>query len=375
KKIIAILCFVLLVSPIAAWAAVFSGSETYALGANQTLSENLYVAGSNINIAGKADADVMAAGGTIIISGNIGQDLALAGGNITTMGAIGQDARIVGGTIIINNNVGGDLMIFGGQITIEQSATVFGETAIFGGQILVNGNLNKNLYIWGGDVQINGKIAQNVKIKASNGLKLGPSAQIDGNLEYWAPKTAEISSGAKIIGKTTFNQYQPRSAKNFGRAEGLAWFMSLIISLVSALLIYYIFRKQIQDLILRASVSFWKETLRGFVLAIVMPVTIIILFVTIIGALLGILGMLIYILFAIFAYILAPMLLGTILFRLILKKPEFEISWLSVVVGVLVMRIIGFVPIFGWLFVLVFFLAVFGSLFYYLWRQFEAGKA
>lgn len=375
KKIFIVFSLIFILGPFVASAAVFSGGQTYNLGPSQKVNENLYVAGGNINISGQPQADVMAAGGTILINGNVGQDLTAAGGNISALGAIGQDARIVGGTIIINKNVGGDLMVLGGQITVEQGATVSGETALFGGQILINGNLNKNLYIWGGDVQINGKIAQNVKIKVSKSLTISSGAQINGNLEYWAPKQAIIESGAKISGKTTFNLYQPRTIKtNFLGVAGFAWLLSLLISLASALAIYFIFKEQIKNLLMYVGANFWKETLRGFVLAVVIPVAIIIFLVTVIGVILGILGALVYILFALISYILTPILLGTIIFRLVLKQPKFSASWLSVVVGVFVLRIVGFVPILGWLFALVFFLATFGSLFFSLWKQLEAER-
>jgi hypothetical protein len=74
---------------------------------------------------------------------------------------------------------------------------------------------------------------------------------------------------------------------------------------------------------------------------------------------------------AIFGSIFAPIVLGTLIFRKLLKKPEFGTDWRSVVVGVAVIRIIQVIPFVGWLFYLIFFLAAFGTLFNFLYQSFK----
>ena len=117
--------------------------------------------------------------------------------------------------------------------------------------------------------------------------------------------------------------------------------------------------------------NFWKETLRGFIISVVLPIAAIISFITVIGALLGGLGLMLYGLMAALSSIFAAMVLGALIFRLILKQPNFTVDWRSVVVGVVLMAIFKVIPYVGWIFAFIFFLVAFGTLFNYLYRNFK----
>ncbi len=374
KKIFVIFVLSFLV-PLAASAAVFSGGESYSLGKNDAVSKNLYAGGNNVNILGEAKGDVFAVGGTVLISGNIGKDLFAGGGNLMINGNIGDDARIGGGQMTIGGKIGGELLVGGGQISLSQDLEVRGDTVIAGGNILVDGNLAGNASFYGGAVRIDGKIAGNVKVKTDNKLIIGSKAEIAGNLEYSAPKELTIEDGAKIKGKVTFNEFKALKAQKAKRGFfgiwGIGWLISLVVCLTAALVIMFLFRKKLSEAVSYTLDNFGKETLRGFIILVVLPIAVIISFITIIGSLLSGAGILLYILLAVLGSIFAPIVLGTLIFRLILKKPEYGVDWRSVVVGVAVLRIIQMVPYVGWIFCFVFFLAAFGTLFNFLYRNFK----
>jgi cytoskeletal protein CcmA (bactofilin family) len=371
KKIFFILVLAILIIPLGAWAAIRQ-DQNFSFGKNDVANKNLYAGGGNVNILGEAKQDLIVGGGTIIVSGTIGQDLAAAGGNLMIDGIIGDDARIAGGNLSIGGKIGGELLAAGGQVSLNSGLEVKGNTTLAGGSLLIDGALAGDLAAYGGSVRIDGKIAGNVKVETSQKLIIGSQAVISGSLDYKAPEKLTIEDGAKINGKVTFNEIQAQQAKKgLWGIWWLAWLVGLAIFLTAALVVYFLFRKKLEEAVSYTLANFGKETLRGFIILVVLPIAAIVAFVTVIGALLGGAGLLLYILMGVFTSIFAPMVFGTLIFRLILKKPDFVGDWRSVVTGVVALRIIHVIPYVGWIFWFIFFLAAFGALFNYLYRHFR----
>jgi len=373
KKLLIIPVLAFLIMPLIAFAAI-KQDQNFSLGKSDVASKNLYAGGNSVNVLGEAKQDVFIGGGTVIVSGTIGKDLAAAGGNLILNGNIGDDARIAGGNLSIGGKIGGELMAAGGQLSLNSDLEVKGDTTLAGGNLSIDGKFSGDLAAYGGSIRIDGKIAGNVKVKTDQKLTIGSKAEIAGNLDYSAPEKLTIEDGGKILGKVTFNEIKPGQAqakKGLFAIWGLSWLIGLAISLTAALVVYFLFRKKLEEAVSYALGNFGKETLRGFIILVVLPIAAIISFITVIGALLGGAAVLLYILLAIFASIFAPIVLGSWIFRLILKKPDFVGDWRSVVVGVVLLRIIHVIPYVGWIFWFIFFLAAFGTLFNYLYRNFR----
>lgn len=375
KKLFLIPVLAFLIMPLVVSAATFAGGQSYTLGKNEVANKNLYAFGNNVNILGEPKQDVFAFGGSIVISGNIAKDLVAAGGNLMIDGNIGDDARIAGGNLSIGGKIGGELLAAGGQLSLNSGLEVKGDTTLAGGNLLIDGIFAGDLAAYGGTVRIDGKIAGNVKVRTDQKLTIGSKAEIAGNLDYSAPEKLTLEDGAKITGKVTFNEIKAIKAQKANKGLfgifGLSWLLGLAIFLTAALVVHFLFRKKLDEAVAYTLGNFGKETLRGFIILVVLPIAVIISFVTVIGALLGGAGLLLYILMGLFGSIFAPIVLGTLIFRKLLKKPEFGVDWRSVVVGVAVLRIIQVIPYVGWIFWFIFFLAAFGTLFNYLYRNFR----
>ena len=314
-----------------------------------------------------------------MISGSVSKDLAAGGGNLMIDGNIGEDARLGGGNLNIGGKIGGELMAAGGQLNLNSGLEVLGDTILAGGNILIDGNFSGDVSAYGGTVRIDGKIAGNVEVKANEKLVIGNNAEIAGNLDYSSPQQLTLEDGAKIQGQVTFNELKKvPEAEKVQKAEkslwglwGIGWLIGLAISLTAALVVLFLLRKKVEQAVSYVLANFGKETLRGFIILVVLPVAVLISCITVIGLLLGGTGILLYILMAVFASIFAPIVLGSWIFRLILKKPDFGADWKSVVVGVVALKIVQLIPFVGWIFCFIFFLAAFGMLFNYLYRHFR----
>ncbi len=374
KKILflSVLLAILVVVPVVVYGATFKIGQDYHLNSGETVNDNLYVASPNINIAGAINGDLSVAGGNVIVSGSVGADLSAAGGTLNITSNVADDLRLAGGNIMITSHIGGELLAAGGQISLNSGLEVKGNTTLAGGNLQIDGALGGDLTAYGGTVLIDGKIAGNVKVRTDGKLIIGSQAEILGNLDYSAPEKLTLEDGAKINGTVTFNELKTQQAqKGLWGIWWLAWLIVLAIFLTAALVAYFLFRKKLEEAVSYTLANFGKETLRGFIILVVLPIAVIVSFATVIGALLGGAGILLYILMGVFTSIFAPMVLGTLIFRLILRKPDFGVDWRSVVVGVVVLRIIHVIPYVGWIFWFIFFLAAFGTLFNYLYRNFR----
>lgn len=373
KKIFLVLVLSFLALPFVSFAADFKGAPVYTLGKDAVVEKNLYATGNSINILGTVKGDIFTAGGNVMILGDVKKDLNAAGGTLVIESNVGDDARLAGGTLIIGGRIGGELLAAGGQINLNPSLKIDGNAELAGGNILVDGIISGDLSVYGGVVRIDGKINGDVLVKTDRKLVIGSKAEIGGNLNYSAPEKLTIEEGAKISGEVTFKEIAAKGQnaikKGFFGVFGVAWLIKLLIFLTVALVAYFLFGKKLEEAINYALNNFSKETLRGFILLVILPVAAIISFITIIGILLGIAGILLYSLMAIFASIFAPIVLGTIIFRKLLKKPEFGADWKSVATGVVVIRVVSIIPFVGWIFCFVFFLAAFGTLFNYLYKH------
>jgi cytoskeletal protein CcmA (bactofilin family) len=271
--------------------------------------------------------------------------------------------------------VGGELLAAGGQVYLDQNARIGSDATIAGGNINIAGTINGDVLIYGDMVQIDGRIGGNVKVKATQKLVIGPGAVIAGTLNYRAPQEAVIQQGAQIGGEVNFEKYQPKyGQKGKGGFWGalFAWsLVKLIMMIVAALMIFFLLRKRMDEATKYVLANFGKETLRGFIILVVFPIAIILSFVTIIGAFLGILGLLLYLLTMLFASIFSIFLVGALFYRLVLKKANFGADWKSVIIGALIMWIFGLIPVVGWIFNFIFFLAAFGGAFYLLYGSFR----
>ncbi|MFA5062155.1 MAG: hypothetical protein WC526_03340 [Patescibacteria group bacterium] len=371
---ISVLVSIVLASP--TMAATFKGGQEYTLSKNQSINDNLYAAGSNLTIDGNVNGDAFLVGSNISALGTTTKDLYIAGAAINIFGNVGDDLRVAGSMININAPVGGELMVAGAQINI--SSNISKDVYAAGASVNINGNVNGKLTVRGSDVKINGTISKDVDVIAEK-LTIGSGAVINGNLIYKAPKPATVEQGATIKGETKYTEQvykaQPRAKNVTVAAIAAAWLFKMILSVFAGLILFLIFRKGITGLTVYAVTNFWKELLRGFIIMVVLPVAMIFAAITVLGLPLALIAGLIYTLYFILAHIGAGIILGSLVFKWLSRSPEYKVSWVSAVVGIIMINVIMLIPIIGWLFCLAFCLVAFGTLFYFSYRKFILEQA
>ncbi len=373
KLFFGVFAAMLIVAPFSASAGTFQAEENYQLNPGISIEDNLYAAGGTVNVAGKVNGDLLAVGGTVIVSGPVSGDAMLAGGTLNLSGNVSGDMRIAGGTLIVLNTVAGEFVAAGGQVSVMPGTSVGKDATIAGGTIQYAGSVSRNLKVDGNKVYINGPVGGDVSITAQE-IKFGPNAVIQGNLDYYSSSEAIMEQGAAINGVVNFHKTEMPAKKAVEKGVLLgfltvAWLLKSLMMLTAALVALYFVRSQTTAVIKDAGSNFWKEMGRGFVVLVVIPIAIIISLVTVIGIPLGVIALLFYGIMLLVSAIIAPLLFARLAIDHIFKKGGKELNWWIAIIAIVVFGLIGFIPIVGWIFGFLIFLASFGAVTNHIYKK------
>ncbi len=339
-----VLMFVL---PMVSFSAEFKGGDQVSTAKGEDVLDDVYMAGASVMSAGNIMGDLITAGGNIIINGDIEEDLMVGGGNVNILSNIGDDVRAGGGTVILSGGVKGDALIGGGQVTISGSG-IGGDLVVAGGVVNIDAPVAGDAFIAGGNIYINSVIKGNVKIEAEK-ITLGSNAVITGNLTYKAKEEITKEEGATVVGAVDFKLMERRgevSPKMFLALFSAMLLWKFLTLLVCALVVGLLLRRFHRDLVGIVTDGPWSQMGKGLVTLIVLPFASILLFMTLVGIPFGIMGLFGFVIMMIFAWIITPIILGSIVYRYFSKR-DFEISWKTILLGVFLFALLGIVPVIG----------------------------
>ncbi len=368
KKIFAVSALVaLLAVPIVSFAATFKAGDHYTLRSNETVEGNFYSAGGNVTIDGTVNGDLVAAGGNVIVTGTVNDDVMIVGGDVDLDGTVNGDVRIIGGNIKIRGTVKGEVTVAGGSVMFISTSKSEKDVMIAGGEVSIAGEIMGDLTVRSGQAVVSGHLAKSANIRVGEKLTLASGAVIDGGLNYKAPKEVIKEEGSQVKGETKFEKSEDhRQAQNDARKGFLAllgiWFLIKLVSMtIAGILLVYFGKNYVQEMLDRTLMGFGKEAFRGFLFLIITPIAALVLCLTLIGIVPGFMLLILYVLLVIFAKVLTGILLGTVLERLFNKAVVQPVSWKTVVGGNVVLAVVAFIPILGWLTVAIFFVAALGG--------------
>ncbi|MFZ2555824.1 MAG: hypothetical protein WAZ27_00635 [Minisyncoccia bacterium] len=359
---------VLLIVPVFLQAAEFRTGDQPSFRAEETVTDDLYLAGGNVTSAGNLTGDLSVAGGNVLVSGPVSADVFASGGTITMLGAIGGDVRALGGNVIIQSDISGDVILGGGQVSLT-GPRIGGDVAIGAGSVRIEVPIAGDVRIAGGDVYINAPIAGNVLIKAEK-VTFGSSALIAGALTYSATAKADIPTGA-VAGVTTFEE-QPdvRTAAKAGFAAFLSlWVVIRFFMLLTGALFFGLFFLSYSTTLAHDTIAAPLYNIgRGILFLIVTPVVSIILLTTVIGLPIGVLGFISFLGAMIFAWLFSPIVVGSFAYQRLMKTDKLEVSWKSILLGVCLISMVGLIPILGPIAKFIITLATLGAVLAFKWE-------
>lgn len=345
-------------------AAELRAGEQPSLPKGTSINDDVYVVGGSITSSANVTGDFITAGGNILINGFVSEDLIAAGGDISILGNVGDDLRIAGGNITVGGTVGGDAVIGGGQVQITGDG-IRGDLVWGGGVLQIDAPVQGDLKLGGGEVFINAPVTGNVEFHGDK-LTLGSGAIIRGTLTYKTPKELTKEEGAQVLGEVI---YKPRTVASDARFKealaavfSLAVLMGLLSRFVASLAFGLLLKRYSETIIKGALGSPLREIGRGFISLVAIPAAAIILLATVIGIPLGLLTIFAFLAFFIVAMIISPIVLGSFLHAWFVKSSHYQVNWKTILIGVFVYFILGFIPIVGWIIRCGFFLATVGAM-------------
>ncbi|MFH1670682.1 MAG: hypothetical protein ABIA92_03790 [Patescibacteria group bacterium] len=387
KRLLSVLVTSSLLIPAIAFAATFQAAkdDDKLLSISIPIRDDLYVAGGLVQVKETIEGNLVVAGREITVTGNVKEGIIAAGGRITIEGNVGDDVRIAGGDIEIRGTVSDDLIVAGGTVRISEDAVINGDAVIAGGMLVIDGTIGGNIKVAGGQVyfggtvegdalveveslQMNGSIRGNARIVSKN-VTVEEGASIGGDLEYWSK---EIDPYLGIVSGDTFmNPDLDRSKKEFGDATFLgtakiALFAYFGFTLLSAALVILIlvlatnkFPKEAAKLVQKTP---WKSLFIGLAFFVMTPIVALLFLISVIGAPIALLLFFVYGFAIFFAKAIAAFILASFI-ALQYKKRWGKVALFFVSIALFVLlKLLTFVPVIGWIINLVFILIAFGAL-------------
>jgi hypothetical protein len=300
--------------------------------------DDVVATGSMATIMDSVPGDAIIFSGDASFGGIAGGDYLGAGGKQAITGRIHGSLRAAGGDIHVAAAVDRNVSIAAGRIELDSAGVIARNAYLFGGDIQVDGAVRGSLVAYGGAIVLNGVIGGDVDVGAGS-LRIGPHAQIAGNLRYRVRSgQAHIDPAAHITGKVTSLPVTNR----WGLWHLLWIFGFLVLGAVTVALVPRFMAEAAEILPLRPG----RSALVGVGWAVIVPIVVCIAAITIIGLPLALLMTAIYLSLLCIGSIPFSIWLGQLLLSSRARKGR-EGALINFLFGGFLLMIFGIIPIVG----------------------------
>ena len=338
-------------------------AETVILPASEVHEGWYFAAGGKVIIAGTVNGDVYAAGGAVEISGTVNGDLLVAGGDVTVNGTVSDDIRAAGGSVRIDGKVGKNVTAAGGNVSLGRKAEVSGGVLAFAGNVQVSGSVARDFMAYAGNAVVSGTVGGDVSFHGENFMTL-PGAKVAGGAKIWLEDESRMKiADGTVSGKVDLGKLAGKQPPTIlGHTRGMFWFKILwtVWLFLTGLVLFVFFRKVFGKYCAILRQRTLSTALWGIAGIVVLPILMLILAITIVGIPFAILILDLCFWLAYLSQLSTALLVGDLIFR-----NRESVGWApfwSFTVGLLIVRALTFIPIVGWLIVIIGLVLGFGAL-------------
>lgn len=342
----ALLLFLL---PVIAWAGLagaqsFRSGDSAIVDADETVNSALFASGRTVDIAGTVNGDVYCAGVNVFVSGTVRGDVMCAGQTVTVSGTVDGDVRLAGQTVTVSGQIGGSSSVAASAFSFDSRARVDRDLSVASSDIALHGEVGRDAALAGASAVLNNKIGRNVNASVES-IRLNGQADVGGGLYYTSGREVQLADGARVAGET--KRTAPRQTKGTFEAPfvtGMSFVLYTIAALmILSLVLVLLFPRAVHAASGVATQEPLKVLLAGFVASLAVPVLILVLMITVLGIplallLLGIWLLILFLAGPIFSYYIG---------RLLLTGQRNAL--LIMALGSLVVLLLLFVPILGFI--------------------------
>ncbi len=358
---ICIFLIAMLVTP--GYALVIRSGDEVVIAQDEVIDDDLIVFAQRITINGTVSGDVCAFAQTVTVSGEVGGSLFSGAATITVDAKRVKTVWAAAGNIKISGDVDKNAILAGGSLLIGKDTRIGKDLRAYGGKFTVRGTVDGTITGGVGKFVMAGK-SGTVTIAADE-TEIQAAAEIFGDLIVESEAEPTIIEGATITGETRVEKpTEEEAAAFFAFAPLLAFFISFIkiLIFIAKIIVGIVlialsktFVRRIADTLISKP---WKSLGWGFLGLIVIPIAAAIFFMILIAFPIAVFGMYVYTILFYLASVFVSLVVGEKVIQLFKKEGEISL-YLSFIVGIIVLFVLGLIPILG--FIIKLFVILFGA--------------
>lgn len=293
-------------------------------------------------------------------------DLTVTIGEATVSGHVTGSVRSSLGSITIRGTVGGDVVSTAGEIRIEAGGQVAGNVITTAGEVVIRGTVGGDVEQDAGEVRIAGEVAGDVRVRHGY-VRLLDGAVVGGGVyveEGWVERSSGATAGTVQV---------VRERREFGPSFGWDWsdgrladsvwtfgmlnrmytgwqFGRALVLLLAGLVALALFPQRLQRMSAEVSERPGRSLGFGVLALVAQPLVIVLLFISILGIVLVPFAIVGFLLLWLLGQIVAAFALGRALSAQAFgQDPQSWHEFARLAIGLLVLIVLSYVPLVGWL--------------------------
>lgn len=319
-----------------------TGSEV-TIGANERLTDDLYIAARTFEFAGTSTGDMSIAASTVTLGGTVDGTVMIAAGSAEITGDIGGSLRIIGGSVTVRGSIEGDVLLLGGQLKLESAGEIGGSLVLAGGDVDLNGTIAGDVRGWIGDLAVGGTVQGEMDVRTSS-LNIRSTAEVTGPVTYSSRTAANVQDGAQVSQGITRNDMNPWGEGEDAFSRASSGLLRTLWALVAGVLLIVLAPRLANALGANAR-RFLPALPLGLIALIATPIVAILLMSTVIGIPAGLIVLVVYALALYLTQVMVGMAIGRFILPGRWNDGSRGFHLLAMTIGVILLGLLRFIPL------------------------------
>ena len=243
-------------------AAETAASEIVIIPVGDTVTGDLYAAGSRVVVEGTIEGDLIAfAAEEVVISGEVTGSVLAVAPTVTVGGEVAGSVRFTANRVAISGSIGGDLVGAALRVELSPESTIDGDVLVWAFRVAAAGTIGTDLEGTQRTLELAGSVGGDVDVSVNRLIVTGP-LEVAGDLGYRSPSEAEGMDQATVGGVVAHKTPLPPNIRV--RALGLLTRFLVVLGLTSAaLLVAWGWPGRTESAGDRAKSNLWRALGRG----------------------------------------------------------------------------------------------------------------
>lgn len=358
---------------------VVKSGDNIEIKVDEVIDDDLVAFGQNVSIKGEVNGDIYAFGQEVEVTGDVAGTIFCGASTVDIDAQINGSIWAGAGKVRIAGNVYNNVLIFGGTLDVEENTRVGNDLIVYGGKAKIAGEVDGVIKGGMGTFVMSGKSAS-VNINADK-ITIKSGASISGDLVIESGQEPTIEEDAEILGEIRLKSIGDVDEEVAFAIAPIIVFLIIVFKvivfiakIIVGIVLIVLSKKYVRRIMDTMVTKPWHCLGWGFVGLIVIPVAVIILLSILFGYPFAVFGAYVYTIIFYLASIFAGLVIGEKVIRLFKKEGDVSL-YLSFIVGMIVLFVLGLIPILGFIVKIIVLLFGSGMVLYGSWNLIREMKA